>query len=460
MVGNIYFDARSDISELESIHPNLADRFQTLRTELDLPNKSLALPYQSTKIPIEQPTTYKSRYAETVKEFNEIIMKIRGNRGFKRFLLGISIDEFKYLASDGPIVFLNASPVGCNAFIITRKKLSYVELNELKYEDLVQKHYALWDILKSDDPKTREHNTILLIKILEWLWDSALDEILDHLKFFERPKSDDAWPRIWWVPVGLFRAFPIHAAGYHLVPGRNVLDRVVSSYTYTVEALNSSRRKMEKLSHTTSQTILVATMPTTPSKSDIKSASVETGTLRQVLPLSNIILQEPVKPTKSTVVTALRDCAIAHFACHTKMDPFDPSKTQIFLDDWETNHFTIADITSMKFDKAQMAYISGCQFENGNYGQVNEVSLAENFQLAGFPTIIGTLWQNPNDDSAAVVRSVYQSMISKENMLDNRKAALSLHFAIRELRERSTVVMRNQILIDPTVWARYIHVGL
>ena len=66
--------------------------------------------------------------------------------------------------------------------------------------------------------------------VLEWLWDTIAEPILQKLEFLAPPADDSLWPKIVWCPTGLLTYLPIHAAGYHreATTHRTVIDRVIS----------------------------------------------------------------------------------------------------------------------------------------------------------------------------------------------------------------------------------------
>ena len=76
--------------------------------------------------------------------------------------------------------------------------------------------------------------------------------------------------------------------------------------------------------------------------------------------------------------------------------------------------------------------------------------MAGAFQLAGFPTVIGTMWQIPDRNSATVAEGVYRGMLVDEGELDVRKAACSLHFAIRKVRNESEYQRGGRKFHDPS----------
>jgi hypothetical protein len=73
--------------------------------------------------------------------------------------------------------------------------------------------------------------------------------VLEALGYRDRPREDMPWPRVWWAPGGHLGQLPLHAAGHYVGQlsgdhaGRNVMDRVISSYTPTVRALGYAREQ-------------------------------------------------------------------------------------------------------------------------------------------------------------------------------------------------------------------------
>jgi CHAT domain-containing protein len=85
-------------------------------------------------------------------------------------------------------------------------------------------------------------------------------------------------------------------------------------------------------------------------------------------------------------------------------------------------------------------------------------------QLAGFASVVGTLWQISDKYSADIAVSVYRAMAEDGITLDVVRAAEGLHHAVRELREETRRVggfsKRYVDASDPLLWAVYIHVGV
>ena len=399
VIASMYFENRGDIEQLKSVHPQLAREFRRLREEMDFEGS-----------PLQPLSSQTARRHEASNELDEILCSIRSNEGFQNFLRGPSGEELLRCASIGPIVFLNVSVFGADAFIITHDNIRHLPLSKLTYVDVETKSEAMLETLKNDRLRNRRHTNASMEKILEWLWDVAVEPILDGLGFTEAPQNEDAWPQIWWIPVGRLSLFPIHAAGYHSVNGRTALDRVISSYTPTVRALAHARAQMIQIkreSNLESQIILLTSMPTTPNRGPLKFAAEEIHAIDNFLPhsMKRIILPSP---TKSEVLERIEQCSVAHFACHGEVDP-DPSKSRILFSDWEIDSFSVADMAQRKLDQAELAYISACHAANNRNLQLldESIHMAGAFQLAGFPTVIGTLWKIEDEHSAEVAKWVY-----------------------------------------------------
>ena len=459
VMASVHFDTRSDITELENVQPELAKKFKFLRDELDLVNDNLVQNSLSDAQRTQQ--SHISRRYEASKKFDDIITKIRSHDRFKNFLLGPSSNELKQIAIHGPIVFINASLFGSDAFLITHDNITHLPLPRLTFSDLETKSKALLQSLDNTDRKKFNHYNKLMTETLEWLWDVVVEPILVELGFTETPENDNAWPHVWWIPVGWLSLFPIHAAGYYSIHGRKTaLDRVISSYTPTVRALHHARDQIKQLSTIRSQIVLMVNMPTTPNQNPLPFVDKEINAIDNLLPgsIKRIKLRHPIK---SEVVDIIRQCSVAHFACHGSVN--NHLEPQILLKDWETNPFSVVDMVGIKLDQVQLAYLSACHAANNrNLALLDEaVHMAGACQLAGFPTVIGTMWQIPDEQSATVAECVYRAMLTEDDKLDSRKAADGLHFAIRKImiREESKRAKGSKLFDGPMAWAPYIHVG-
>ena len=141
-----------------------------------------------------------------------------------------------------------------------------------------------------------------------------------------------------------------------------------------------------------------------------------------------------------------------HFACHGEPNS-NPSESKVLLADWETDPFSVTEMASLKLDNVRFVYLSACHAaSNFNFGLLDEaIHMAGACQLAGFPTVIGTLWQVSDKASASLAESLYRTLLTDGGIIDFRRAARGLHFAIRK-----------EVLggVSPMVWAPYIHIGV
>jgi tetratricopeptide (TPR) repeat protein len=435
-------ETRSDVTDLEGKHQDLAARFKRNRDRCD--------GQQNRKAETLSISETADRYEPSL-EFDEIIKIIRSQTGFESFLMGISVAEMMSLASGGPIVYINASGYGSDSFIITSDSIQHVPLKDLKYEDLQEYANMLTKLIGNDSPMMRKNNNAAMNKILEWLWDVAIEPTLEKLGFTAVLGTKDAWPHVWWVPVGLLTLFPLHAAGYHASGGRRTLDRIISSYVPTISALKYAQEKAIKLDSTDhNEMLLLAVMTDTPNQDSLEYAALEAASIDHLLPtsVSRVIL---TSPTKHQIVQKMQQSSAIHLACHGEPNR-NPSESKILLADWETDPFSVAEMASLKLDHVRFAYLSACHAaSNFNFGLLDEaIHMAGACQLAGFPTVIGTLWQVLDKVSASLAESLYGTLLTDGGIIDFRRAARALHFAIREELEQAS----------PIVWAPYIHIGV
>lgn len=256
-------ELRTDILDLQKSYPELAEKFNHLRSELDLPVDPNTSPIDK-ELHSTRQARINRRY-EAGEELDSLIDEIRKRPGFGDFLQAPSEREMRAAASHGPIVIINASEYRCDAILVEQHQIRSLALSNLNSTEIEKK-------AKGADLGNP--------RILEWLWDVVIHPILDALGF-TGPPSENNWPHVWWIPTGPLSRFPIHAAGRHAKgSSESVLDRVMSSYSSSVKAIVHGRRRPPSRS-TSTQALLVA-MEDTPGNDKLPFATKEVAMLHGV----------------------------------------------------------------------------------------------------------------------------------------------------------------------------------
>ncbi|MFF8029500.1 CHAT domain-containing protein [Streptomyces sp. NPDC007896] len=257
----------------------------------------------------------------------------------------------------------------------------------------------------------------------------------------------------------------MHAAGHHRERpsrrsgARTVLDRVVSSYTPTVRALGYARERAARPDRP-GTSLIVAGSP------DLERAADEAAALLSRLP-SPVLLADPDLPgdvgrlaagpaTRARVLEELPGCSVLHVACHAESDLVDPSRSRLLLTDHRSAPFTVAGLAPVTLDGARLAYLSACRTAvTDNAELIDEsIHLVSAFQLAGFPQVVGTLWEIEDGIAAGLAQAFYARLTTgppTDRRLDTRRAAEALH--------RVTLDLRGRLPDTPSLWAGYLHSG-
>jgi hypothetical protein len=474
-------DTRSDLTDLRQLHPDLARRFTELRDVLDQPAEDTAGPVGLT-LGAARATSDGARPVardrqKLADEFTEVQEQIRRLDGFSSFGLPPSVGELLAEASDGPVVAFSTSGFRCDALLLTADGIKAAELPDLTLEDLTNKatsfHQALRAVTSPEGPPDGPDNPQeTLLRVLAWLWDTVAEPVLRVLGYDREPRPGEQWPRVWWAPGGLLGLLPLHAAGHHLdQPGEHgratVMDRVVSSYTPTVRALRYSREhaRATAIPGSPGSRSLIVAMPTTPGipGGALPGVTGEVGLVRDLLP-DPVVLSEPDPgahpgaapdqiPTKANVLARLSGCAVAHFACHGASDLANPARSRLLLHDHETDPLTVASLAPVNLASARLAYLSACQTAavpaNGLMDEA--IQLVTAFQLAGFPGVVGTLWEIGDTAATTIASKFYTRLRTSQGTLDTSGAARALHRAVRDQRDRYPR--------QPFLWAGYVYAG-
>jgi tetratricopeptide (TPR) repeat protein len=448
---------RSDISAFESAHPALAKRFQDVRERLDRSESGK-------KYDVDSMTYLLSDTAPidraTWKEFQNVVGEIRNQKGFATFAgKGLSAEEIKELACDGPVVAFNVSDIRSDAFIVTPHDIRSIKLSMLTESDL-EAYYrrfssSLQILVKGDYIKARREINV----VLKWLWEVAVQPILENLGIIEPPPNERNYPRIWWVGCYLLNLLPLHAAGTQDGTRENALDRVISSFIPSIRALNYARERQRRAREVPHQRILLLAMPKTIENPDLTFAEQELRQVQDLNPKASMVLK--LYPSREFVTKNLKDCQIVHFSCHGYSEPhLAPAMSKLLLVDWKESPLTISDIMSVHMECSEFAFLSACHTAHTHeISLTQEVStLVSAMHLAGFPSVVGTLWQVRERQAIDIVRDVYEWMLVGDKF-ETQRAAEGLHSAVLKLR-RKTREGQTHFVEDPIVWAPYIHVGV
>ncbi|MGW6708160.1 CHAT domain-containing protein [Streptomyces sp. NPDC054956] len=479
---NQALDMRSDLAELRECHPVLAHRFEALRDELDRPTETTlpADPIGQVSAAVRAVDAGQHRRG-LADELQATLTHIRAQDGFASFARPPAADELLAQAAFGPVVSFNVSRHRSDALLLTSNGIESLNLPDLTHDLAVDRiqafHQALETVGDSQaTPVARKEAQAILRTVLEWLWDVAVEPVLRSLGFMDEPSSGMPWPRIWWAPGGLLSLLPLHAAGHHsgrpkagptIGERRTAMDRVVSSYTTTIRALHHTRRR--RTSAPSVRRSLIVAMPTTPGvQGRLDHVSEEVALLCDLLPKPTLLVEPDATgngttaprsetPTKNRVLDNLADCGIAHFACHGAHDPIDPSRSLLLLHDHERDPLTVASLAGVRTDSAQLAYLSACRTAFMASAELIDeaIHLTSAFQLAGYPHVIGTLWEVNDEIASRMAVAFYTELgrvTNRHGEIDVDESAHALHHAVRSIRDLYPKV--------PYLWAAHLHAGV
>lgn len=175
--------------------------------------------------------------------------------------------------------------------------------------------------------------------------------------------------------------------------------------------------------------------------------------------------------TVSAVLEAMETHSWIHLACHGIQDQLEPTKSAFALYDGRLDLETISSLTASKSSSSSLAtsdrqgqknknnrclaFLSACQTATGSEQLPEEaVHLAAGMLMAGYKTVLATMWSISDKHAPMVAEDVYRQL-SKDSLLQTHEgqAAYALHYAVERLRE---VVGETSFM----TWVPFIHLGV
>ncbi|OQE26431.1 hypothetical protein PENSTE_c005G05551 [Penicillium steckii] len=393
-------------------------------------------------------------------EYKQIAEQLESNPEYERLMhLPENTNSLVEYAKEGPIIIVNYGLFRSDAVLVTTEGVVSLPLPSLTGEALNENDNMYQEALKlmSTDLVSA---TQKLNQVLQWLWDSIAEPILEQLGFDGALTDSADLPRTWWISTGRIGTFPLHAAGNpRKGPTCTVLDRTIPSYINGLRALKfvrSRRFSKEESSPLTEKRALLISMESTPQmgdEGDLPNALEEVTNAQEIFKQNGGKAKLLQSPNRTEVLRHLLRADYAHFACHGFSDGDDPAKSALRLMDWQTRPLDIECLLqqSQKDMKIQLVYLSACESASNKSKFRDEgLHLAGGFQMAGVPHVIASLWRASDEFSLRVAMRFYQILGALGSNFDSTQSAKALRRVIVEMRDSGE---------SPLLWATYIHLG-
>ncbi|CUA70787.1 Genome polyprotein [Rhizoctonia solani] len=426
---------RSPLDRLRLSHPDIAYRLKIVANELHVYSFETRTD-QSTLYDLSTQEQVGQQRRRLATEYYSLLAEIRQVPGFESFLKSIKAKELMRGVQSGPVVVVNCHKDQCDALIIlpgydgvkhvplpsfTEKQAqqarSELQLS-LKHKRLRQRGVKVWG---QSDPVDN------IGSVLRILWSGIVKPVLDYLGYTNHVSSDRL-PHITWCPTGPLSFLPLHAAGDYDQPQARAFDYAVSSYIPTLSALIASTPS----SLNRNCRVLAVGQATTPGQNPLPGISKELAYVKAHTH-TNADYSQLIddQATTTSVLDAMEHHDWVHLACHAHQNVNDPTKSGFYLHDGTLD---LVSINRRSFKNKGLAFLSACQTATGDEKLPDEaIHLASGMLMAGYPSVIATMWSVVDDDAPFVADKVYGQLM-KDGKIGNGEAGRALHDAVAGLR--------------------------
>ncbi|CAE6470272.1 unnamed protein product, partial [Rhizoctonia solani] len=444
---------RSPLDQLYSSHPDLATQLESISSQLHTSSFDTLSPAASDSMTPEQVGQQRRRLAT---EYLSLLTHTRQLPGLETFLQPLKAGKLISAVRNGPVVILNCHTDCCDALVIKpgHNQIAHLPLPNyteqkarsarskldasLGKQGLRQRGFKLMYQTDSEDSFER---------VLGTLWSDIVQPVLSHLGFLDdTPKN--CLPQITWCPTGLLTFLPLHAAGDYSQPQSKVFNYAISSYIPTLTALLTSALPVSQFNR--SCRVLAIGQATTAGQNPLPGITEELAHVKahshDKAEYSQLIDSQA---TTVAVLDAMEHHDWVHLACHANQNVRDPIKSGFHLHDGTLD---LSAINRRSFKNKGLAFLSACQTATGDENLPDEaIHLASGMLMAGYRSVIATMWSVDDRDAPFVADKVYARLM-KDGTLGNGEAGRALHYAIEGLREQVGEKEFGR-------WVPYIHIG-
>ncbi|KAF8598996.1 TPR-like protein, partial [Ceratobasidium sp. AG-I] len=451
IVWNQTLQLRTPVDTLTKVNPELGLKLQQVCSDLERASRRVSNPSHigANTMASEQDTLQHHRL---VAQYNALISQARGLSGFEDYMRTKKVADLMPVVRSGPVVVINVHRERCDALVLRPQTIGveHVPLPKLSYKDIGELQVKMRQSLGSRSLRDRKPHVRRrgfgdpFEQVLVDLWHNLVKPVLEHLGYTKKLPIEQL-PHITWCTTGALSFLPIHAAGDYGSGEERIYDYAITSYTPTLSALlpsASSSPGHESGVLTVSQESTHGLPPLPGTKQELAAIQKHIGDLphRQL---------ENIEATPAAVLAAMEKYECVHLACHASQNVVLPTKSCFHL---HGGTLSLEEISQRSLKNKGLAFLSACQTAMGDEKMPDEsIHLAAGMLVAGYPSVIATMWSIDDLDAPVVADHVYGQLIDGGKM-DWSRAARALHVAVGVLREK---VEEKEF----TRWVPYVHIG-
>ncbi|EUC58571.1 aromatic di-alanine and TPR containing protein, partial [Rhizoctonia solani AG-3 Rhs1AP] len=444
---------RSPLDQLRSSHPELASQLESISGQLHTHSfdtqPTLSAPSES--MTPEQVGQQRRRLAS---EYRNLLAHTRQLRGFESFLQPQKANRLISAVRNGPVVILNCHTDSCDALVIIpgHDRVAHLPLPNFTEQKARKARSELDASLGKKGLRQRGVKVINEMNykegfetLLRTLWNTIVQPVLSYLEYMADAPRDHL-PHITWCPTGLLTFLPLHAAGDYSQPQPRIYNYAVSSYIPTLTALLVSTSNQ----FTRSCKVLAVGQATTPGQNPLPGTTKELANVKaHTHNIAEYSQLTDSQATTAAVLDAMEQHDWVHLACHANQDVRDPIKSGFHLHDGTLD---LSAINRRSFKNKGLAFLSACQTATGDENLPDEaIHLASGMLMAGYPSVIATMWSVDDRDAPYIADNVYAQLM-KDGTLGNGETGRALHYAVAGLLEQVGEKEFGR-------WVPFIHIG-
>ncbi|KAG8739529.1 hypothetical protein FRC10_005477 [Ceratobasidium sp. 414] len=454
---------RTPFDDVAAVNPVLAEKMK--QASLDL-NEMGIRSTDLSDVDLDGPSAEQAsqRHRRLVDEWEELLAEAKQIPEFKDFLVPKRAAELRLAARNGLVVAINVHTSRSDALILSpgSSVIELVRLPDLLFQDTSDARSQLSEVISGTREHPRgerrpvwaehenDHTSGSQFKhILATLWKEVVCPVLNHLGYMRRPLTPKL-PHITWCTAGPLALLPLHAAGIYDGPSPvKAFDYVISSYIPTLGDLLSASLPDNFLPDRGTSGVLAVAQPHTKGCAPLPGTLAEVAHVQKFAAGLGYTQLQDDHATTTSVLDAMERHNWIHLACHATQDSTRPIASGFHLHDGVLN---LSSIVQKSLKNKGLAFLSACQTATGDEKVPGEaVHLAAGMLVAGYKSVIATLWSIKDEDAPLVAERVYARLL-RDGTMRSGEVAEALHGAVGALRD----VVGDEAFDR---WVPYVHLG-